>query len=105
MISCTGFVCCFYKDMNSTFTKTLKERIAQKQKQKDEEEERRRAEKERKRQEQEEKLKREKERQQEKLRRLSSSDSMGLESKNYLFLLLYKKVFFTKIWNFVDNMH
>ncbi|XP_041353393.1 TOG array regulator of axonemal microtubules protein 1-like isoform X2 [Gigantopelta aegis] len=68
------------EDMNSTFTKTLKERIAQKQKQKEEEEERRRAEKERKRQEHEEKLKREKERQQEKLRRLSSSGSMGLES-------------------------
>ncbi|XP_046334280.2 TOG array regulator of axonemal microtubules protein 1-like isoform X3 [Haliotis rufescens] len=71
------------EDLNASMTKTFREKIAAKQQQQREEVELKKFEQEKKRQEKEErqreKERKEKERQQEKLRRLSSSESIGLD--------------------------
>ena len=59
----------------------LSDKIAQKQRQMEEEAELKRVEKEKKKQEHDEKVKKERERQQEKLRRLNTSESLGIECK------------------------
>lgn len=59
----------------------LSDTIAKKKKQLEEEAERDRVEREKKKQEHDEKLKKERERQQEKLRRLNTSESLGIECK------------------------
>ena len=66
---------------NLRMSQKLSDTIAKKKKQMEEEQERERIEREKKKQEHEEKLKKERERQQEKLRRLNTSESLGIECK------------------------
>ncbi|XP_069117055.1 TOG array regulator of axonemal microtubules protein 1-like isoform X2 [Argopecten irradians] len=68
------------EDPNKSMSRAMRDRIIQAQKQKEEELERERREREKKKQEHEEKLRKERERQQEKLRRLNTSESLGIES-------------------------
>ncbi|XP_033734245.1 TOG array regulator of axonemal microtubules protein 1-like isoform X1 [Pecten maximus] len=68
------------EDPNKSMSKAMRDRIMQAQKQKEEELERERREREKKKQEHEEKMRKERERQQEKLRRLNTSESLGIES-------------------------
>lgn len=62
-------------------SQTLSETIAKKRRQLEEEQELNRIEQEKKKQEHDEKVKKERERQQEKLRRLNTSESLGIECK------------------------
>ncbi|XP_021373812.1 TOG array regulator of axonemal microtubules protein 1-like isoform X3 [Mizuhopecten yessoensis] len=68
------------EDPNKAMSKAMKDRIIQAQKQKEEELERERRDREKKKQEHDEKIRKERERQQEKLRRLNTSESLGIES-------------------------
>ena len=63
-------------------SKAVKERLEREKKKKEEEAELQRIEREKKKQEHEEKLRKERERQQEKLRRLNTNESIGIECKS-----------------------
>ena len=71
----------FQDPNNLRMSQRLSDKIAQMQRQKEEEAELKRVEKEKKKQEHDEKVKKERERQQEKLRRLNTSESLGIECK------------------------
>ncbi|XP_071163837.1 TOG array regulator of axonemal microtubules protein 1-like isoform X38 [Mytilus edulis] len=68
------------EDLNKSMSKAVKERLEREKKKKEEEAELQRIEREKKKQEHEEKLRKERERQQEKLRRLNTNESIGIES-------------------------
>ena len=72
----------------------LSDTIAKRKKQLEEENERERLEREKKKQEHDEKLKKERERQQEKLRRLNTSESLGIECK-FAVIGLFSFFFYT----------
>ncbi|XP_052097629.1 TOG array regulator of axonemal microtubules protein 1-like isoform X5 [Mytilus californianus] len=68
------------EDLNKSMSKAMRERLEKAQKKKEEEAEQQRIEREKKKQEHDEKLRKERERQQEKLRRLNTNESIGIES-------------------------
>lgn len=73
----------FLLQSNKSMSKAMKERLERAQKKKEEEAEQQRIEREKKKQEHDEKLRKERERQQEKLRRLNTNESIGIECKFY----------------------
>ncbi|CAC5385590.1 unnamed protein product [Mytilus coruscus] len=68
------------EELNKSMSKAMRERLEKAQKKKEEEAEQQRIEREKKKQEHDEKLRKERERQQEKLRRLNTNESIGIES-------------------------